>query len=159
MKKTFETIAAYIFTVVAVLAVSMLIHSATVKAQSYGALGISSIAPTVAQCPAGASNVASICPVGSATAGYALYVSYNGATYQPLVPVVSGVVLSFNGRTGAVVSAQGDYGCGQVTNCTPNGVTSFNTRSGAVTLGKADVIATGLGVTTTVTSTGTSALQ
>jgi hypothetical protein len=58
-----------------------------------------------------------------------MYVSYNGGAYQLL------------GGGGA------------------SGVTSFNGRTGAVTLSDADVTGTGLKVTTTVTSTAVSTPQ
>ena len=101
-----------------------------VFAQSYGAISIGTIAPTVANCPAGQANAASLCVVGTSAAGYAFYVSYNAGTYQLLVPAATG-----------------------------GGVTSFNGRTGAVTLSDADVTATGLKVITTVTSTATSTPQ
>ena len=93
-------------------------------AQSYGALAFGTIAPTLANCPAGSSGSATLCAVGS-SGTYAMYVSYNAGTYQLLVPA------------------------GQ------NGVSSFNGRTGNVTLTKSDVTSTGLGVSTSVTATST----
>lgn len=50
--------------------------------------------------------------------------------------VITGPVLSFNGRTGLVVPASGDYSASQITGLAAfiaaNGVSSFNGRSGAV---------------------------
>lgn len=71
------------------------------RSQSYGGLGIAPIAPTVAGCPAGAVSTAMLCPVGSAST-YAMYVSYNGGVYQPLVPPAPAGVTSVNGKTGTV---------------------------------------------------------
>lgn len=98
-------------------------------AQSYGGVGFAPIAPAVSNCPAGVTNGAMLCAVGTSSANYALYVSYNAGTYQPLVPSVSGGVATFNGRTGDVK------------------------------LTKADVTAIGLAVSTSVTSTATSTVQ
>lgn len=100
-----------------------------VSAQSYASISLGPIAPTVAQCPAGQPNTASLCPVGSG-ASYSMYVSYNGGAYA---------VLAGGSQTA--------------------GVTTFNGRAGAVTLTKADVTGTGLAVATTVTSTATSTVQ
>jgi len=98
-------------------------------AQTYGAISIGTIAPTVASCPPGQANAATLCVVGTSTTGYAFYVSYNATAYQLLVPATSAGVSSFNGRTGAV------------------------------SLTDADVTGTGLKVITTVTSTATSTPQ
>lgn len=83
-----------------------------VLGQSYGAVSIGPIAPAVANCPAGQSGFATLCPVGSGST-YTMYVSYNAAAYQLLVPVSSGVT-SFNGRTGAVVPTANDYSYAQL---------------------------------------------
>jgi len=99
-------------------------------AQTYGALSIGTIAPTVASCPPGVANAATLCVVGAGTTGYAFYVSYNATAYQLLVPAT-----------------------------TSSGVTSFNGRTGPVTLTSADVTGAGLKVITTVTSTATSTPQ
>jgi hypothetical protein len=80
-------------------------------AQSYGALGSGPIAPTVANCPAGQTGLAMLCPVGSGTT-YQMYVSYNGGAYAPLV--AAGAVTSVFGRTGAVVATSGDYSYAQL---------------------------------------------
>lgn len=98
-------------------------------AQSYGGVGFAPIAPAVTNCPSGVTNGAMLCAVGTSAANYALYVSYNAGTYQPLVPAVSG------------------------------GVTTFNGRTGNVNLTKSDVTSVGLSVATTVTSTATSTVQ
>lgn len=69
------------------LAVAGVIASALVlyvHAQSFGTLGLSPIAPTVAGCQAPTAGQALVCPVGSTAAGYQTYVSYNGGGYAPL---------------------------------------------------------------------------
>jgi hypothetical protein len=127
------------------LGVSILFASgiiSSMRAQSvasFGVMGIGPIAPTVAQCPANTANattpLAALCPVGTA-APYQMYVSYNGGAYAPLVGA-SGGVTSFNGRSGAVVSAAGDYTAAQVTGS--NAVSSVFGRTGAVALQTTDV--------------------
>ena len=74
-------------------------------AQSYGTFGIGPIAPTVAQCPAGAAGMATYCPVGSSTLAYATYVSYNAGAYTLLVPAPS--TASFTGTDPISVSSSG----------------------------------------------------
>lgn len=98
--------------------------------QSYGGFGYAPIAPAVSNCPPGQSTYTVFCTVGSATTGYQIYVSYNAGAYQLLVPANA-----------------------------PAGVTSFNGRTGAVTLLKADVTGTGVAVTSTATTTVNSAIQ
>lgn len=119
-------------------------------AQSYGAFGVGPIAPTVANCPAGQpGNYAVLCPVGSSSAGYTMYVSYNGGAYQLLVPASTA---SVTGTLPIVVSGN------SVTcpTCVVTGsvVTGFGNppRKGDVTLTKADITATGIAVTTASTS-------
>lgn len=97
--------------------------------QSYGTIGYAPIAPTLASCPAGLANSTMLCTVGSA-GKYSIYVSFNAGTYQLLVPISNA-----------------------------SGVTTFNGRSGPVTLTKADVTAVGLAIATTVTSTANSTIQ
>jgi hypothetical protein len=99
-------------------------------AQSFGAIAFSPIAPAVANCPPGPPTGTAFCTVGTAPSNYQVYVSYAGAAYQPLVPPPAAA-----------------------------GVTSFNGRTGVVTLSNTDVLGTGLKVTTTVTSTAVSTPQ
>ena len=92
--------------------------------------------PTLTPYQFGVNNVThASCTVVAATTQYCYasdgpWVSINGAAYVSMMP--SG---------------------------TASGVTTFNGRSGAVTLSDADVTATGLKVITTVTSTATSTPQ
>lgn len=77
--------------IAAVLAVMAFIlfagHQYPVHAQpSYGALSFGPIAPTLSSCPAGETNKTSFCTVGTVSTSYAIYVSYNGGAYQPLIP-------------------------------------------------------------------------
>jgi hypothetical protein len=137
----------------AILVASWIVTFAVVLmfAQSYAGLSLGPIAPTVSQCPTASATGATLCPVGTSTTGYGMYVSYNGAAYQLLTPAGS-----VTGSAPIVVS-------GTAISCptcvTGSVVNSFNTRTGAVTLSDADVTGTGLKVVTTVTSTATSTPQ
>jgi hypothetical protein len=98
----------------------------TVHAQSFG---IGPIVASVSQCPVipASSGQAFLCPVGTTTSG-AWYTNW-GAGWVLLVPQSpTGGVTSFNGRTGVVVSATGDYSASQIT----NGVVSVFGRTGTV---------------------------
>jgi hypothetical protein len=128
-----------------ILAASMII-AGVVHAQSYGAIGFAPIAPAVSNCPAPAATYTVICAVGTA-APYALMVSYNAGAYQNLVTAPTAIT----GTGPIVVSNSGSISCPSCV--TGNVVTSFNTRSGAVGLTKADITGTGIAVTTTSTST------
>lgn len=71
--------------------------------QSYGSIGMSPIAPTVAGCPLSRANEGTFCMVGASTTGYAVYVSFNAGAYAPLVPApTASAVTSVNGKTGVV---------------------------------------------------------
>lgn len=105
------------------------VHAQSSPPPSYGGFGIGPIAPTVANCPAPAVNQAIQCPVGS-VATFAMYISYNGLAYQPMIAPPA-----------------------------PTGVTSFNGRTGVVTLTKGDVTGTGLSGTATFSGTSTVTLQ
>ena len=122
-----------------------------VYAQSYGAMSYLPIAPAVSNCPPGIANGTTLCTVGTTSGPYTIYVSYNAGAYQPLI----GAGVTITGAAPIVVSG-GAVSC---PTCVTSAVTSFNGRTGAVTLSKADVVATNLSVTTSVTSTATSAVQ
>jgi hypothetical protein len=78
------------------------------------------------------------CTVTTGTTQYCfaadgLWVSLNGAAYAQIT-VTSGVT-SFNGRTGAVLPAVGDYTYTQISGTPPSAaVTSVNGKTGAVVL-------------------------
>ena len=79
MKKAIGVLA----TVILLAGAVYLPHSAS--AQGYGAIGFAPIAPAVANCPAGVTNGAMLCAVGTSASTYTLYVSYNAGAYQLLV--------------------------------------------------------------------------
>lgn len=85
------------------LAITIFALVGSMFGQSYGAVSVGPIAPAVANCPAGVSGQATYCPVGTSTAGYATYVSYNGGAYQLLVPASTTITatapLSLTGST------------------------------------------------------------
>jgi hypothetical protein len=63
-----------------------------------------------------------------------LYISLNGAAYAQIAATAG--VISFNGRTGAVLPATGDYTYAEIAGTPPTGsVTSVNGKTGAVVLG------------------------
>lgn len=99
------------------------VHAQTSPAPVYGGFSIGPIAPTVAQCPAAVAVGATYCPVGTGTS-FSTYVNYNNLGWNPLVAPPA-----------------------------PTGVTSFNGRSGTITLTKGDVISVGLSASTTATTT------
>jgi len=114
--------------------------------QSYGSVGFGPIAPALSNCPAGTANTAQLCAVGTAASNYTMYVSYNGAAYQLLAP--AGTAMT---GTAPIVVSGGTVSC---PTCVQGSVvTSFNGRTGAATLTKADVTGTGVAVSTTATST------
>ena len=104
----------------ATIIVGFVLHAV---AQTFGALSYLPIAPTVAQCPKGQATGTTFCTVGT-TGNYAIYVSFDSAAYQPLVPASSAA-----------------------------GVSSFNGRKGDISLTKADVLNTGIAISTVTTST------
>lgn len=79
------------------------------------------VATNISQCPTVAAHAAAVCPV-EATPGVISYFLWNGSAWATATP--SGVA-SFNGRTGAVVAASGDYAYSQISG-TPAPPTSLN---------------------------------
>ena len=128
-----------LFAAAAVVGLAIYLHG-----QSYGALGIGPIAPTVASCPAAQATQATLCAVGSGTS-FTMYVAYNGGAYAPLTGATT-----ISGTAPIVVN-------GSTVSCptcvTGNVVNSFQGRTGNVNLTKADVTGTGLAATTTATTT------
>lgn len=100
-------------------------------AQTYGNVAFGPIAPALSNCVAGSASNVTFCAVGTGPSNYALYVSYNGAAYQLLVPAGAGVT-SFNARTGAVLPATGDYNYSDLKNppTTISCTTSSQSNSG-----------------------------
>jgi hypothetical protein len=144
-----------------------------VHAQSIGFAPLAVMAASASACPPSAAGGWTICGYGTATSGYALCVSFNAGACTTLSTGTAGVT-SFNGRTGAVVPAAGDYSFAQVSGTAttaqlPAVVNSFNGRTGNVLPASGDYsfgLLTGQvapaqvpALTTTVTSTATTVVQ
>jgi len=83
-------------------------RSILVRAQSIGASP--SPASALSGCPAPAANFMNFCQVTNDPSNpTGVYVTANGAAYFLLKPAGSAGVASFNGRTGNVLPATGDY--------------------------------------------------
>jgi hypothetical protein len=102
----------------AVIIIFILVYGVHAQAPATAGLSLNA-ATSLSQCPqpAAGSGMWLICPV-NATAGGGVYSSINGAAYALLGAGAQGVT-SFNGRTGAVVSAAGDYSYPQISGTMP----------------------------------------
>jgi hypothetical protein len=108
--------------------------------------------------PTGTITAIAVCPVNTGTASSSgISLAMNSGAFGPVFSVLgpstsSGGVISFNGRTGAVIPTASDYSFALLSGIAttaqlPTMVYSFNTRSGTVGLTKADVDALGLTAT------------
>ena len=100
----------HVLTLIAVvMGIALGIHfGSSVHAQSAVPFSFATTAATHASCPTVAASTSQYC-----FAADGFWQSLNGAAYLQIGPSAAGVT-SFNGRTGAVVSATGDYSYSQL---------------------------------------------
>ena len=85
-------------------------------------------------CAADVLNCVTVTSTASAVTSQAFAYNFNTNKWSGLSGTTGGsvgAVSSVFTRTGAVTATSGDYTCAQVTNCTANGLTSFNGRTTA----------------------------
>jgi hypothetical protein len=113
--------------------ISILAAVALVAAWLYAQSSLS-IAPgsTLASCPAPSAKALIFCNVAGDTANPdGAYVSANGGAYFRVSAPSSGGVTSFNGRTGVVLPASGDYKYSQLS----GSPTSINCTTATISTG------------------------